>query len=113
MLEDAERERWSVRELRQRVVIERQVQGERRGRPRRDAETRVMSSLSGTVRQLEAAITEISGVGSLTAASRAEAREIGRKLAALASGLEALGSVSPNVTSTRPISELKLSRRSA
>jgi hypothetical protein len=113
MLEDAERERWSVRELRQRVVVKRQLQGERRGRPRRDAETRTLSTLCGIVRQLEAAVDNISGVGPLTPGSRSELRELGRDLGRVASALDALGVVGPNVTSARSTSELGLRKRSA
>lgn len=113
MLEDAERERWSVRELRQRVVLERQVQGERRGRPRRNAETRAMSTLSGIVRRLEAALTDISGVGPLTPSSCSEVQDLGRNLARVAAALGELAGVGPNVTSPRSTSELRLRKRSA
>jgi hypothetical protein len=52
MLERAEREQLSVRELRKEVVCARRSGGERRGRPALDATARVLADLEGDLRRL-------------------------------------------------------------
>jgi len=56
MLEHAEREKLSVRELRECVVAARRCLGERRGPPARGATDKAVSALEGDVRRLVDAI---------------------------------------------------------
>jgi hypothetical protein len=59
VLERAENERWSVRELRQKVILLRRAEGERRGRPPGLFEKRYLSVLRRQVNQLHDALDEI------------------------------------------------------
>ena len=66
MLERAEQERWSVRELRQKVVLRRRAGGERRGRPSVQSEVRSFVVLRQRIRQIDEAIATIEKIAPLT-----------------------------------------------
>jgi hypothetical protein len=80
MLERADKERWSVRELRQKVILFRRAEGERRGRPPRLVENRYLSLLRQTVNQLQDAMDEIEKSGSEGPELREELRILAGQL---------------------------------
>jgi hypothetical protein len=80
MLERAEQERWSVRELRQKVILQRRAEGERRGRPPIRLEDRCVSALRQRVRLVDEAIDEMAKAGALGAAARTALRGLGVQL---------------------------------
>ena len=63
MLERAERERWSVRELRQNVVRLRRIDGERRGRPCADPDVKTLAALRDGLRQVHVALSRMEASG--------------------------------------------------
>jgi len=65
VLQEAERGRWSVRELRQKVVLRRRADGERRGRPTRRNDLRSLAVLRQRLNQIDETITEFESVGML------------------------------------------------
>jgi hypothetical protein len=81
MLERAEQERWSVRELRQKVILHRRAEGERRGRPPISLQERCLSALRQRVKQLDDAIGEIRKAGNLSADVRSGLRGLAVQLA--------------------------------
>ena len=72
ILEQAERERWGVRQLRQAVVKLRRAEGERRGRPAEMGQVRALSALRVCVRSANQALTRMHDCGPLSARVRAE-----------------------------------------
>ncbi len=116
MLERAERERWSVRELRLRVTERRRAGGERRGRPPVGGHQRCVSLLCQRVKQLADAIDEIESAGAV-------GTEVGRSLLVVAlelrdqrSRIERLATVDPEIRQMRPgapFLEMSKSRQSA
>jgi hypothetical protein len=108
MLEKAERERLSVRELREHVVSARRDAGERRGRPTLGDFARALSAIESEVRRLLSAILRLeepklvdSGAQARLAALSAELSRASAALAALAGG----------PTELRRTSELRLRDR--
>ena len=110
MLELAERERWSVRELRQRVVEHRRSGGERRGRPAVGSEARAVSALHAVVAKLGRMVSVLDEVGPLSVESQALLRTTSSELSSISVRLMDL--VGPDVARSR-ISELGLRQRSA
>jgi hypothetical protein len=71
VLQEAERGQWSVRELRQRVVVRRRADGERRGRPARRNDLRSLAILRQRLNQIDEAIAEIESADALSGDLRA------------------------------------------
>ena len=105
MLERAEQERWSVRELRQNVVLHRRAEGERRGRPPISLEVRCLSALRQRVRQVDEAIGEMGKAGALGAevcsALRGLAVQLGQQRSAWVGSPTAGPDVRPNAAQGR------------
>jgi hypothetical protein len=80
MLERAEQERWSVRDLRQKVILHRRAEGERRGRPPMTLEVRFLSGLRQRVTQLDEAIGEMGKAGALGTEVRSALRSLAVQL---------------------------------
>jgi hypothetical protein len=78
VLESAEREQWSVRQLRQKVLLARRPEGERRGRTDASTEGRSLPALRGAVRALHDSVEEIEQIGRRGALGGAMRGEIGR-----------------------------------
>jgi hypothetical protein len=93
ILEIAEREQLSVRELRQRVVRMRRDRGERRGRPSARGELRALWVLSGALRQSSEAITQLEQPGTLDADGQSEARQLAMEFNQLGRRLMRVGSL--------------------
>lgn len=114
MLERAERERWSVRELRENVVLRRRAEGERRGRPPVDAETRTLSALRTSLRELQTAVGELSISNAISASARAALGDVAGELETLSVELRLFASAGPDVTPVRASPpELAVHERSA
>lgn len=107
LLERAEREAWSVRELRNNVVAMRRKNGERRGRPPSPPEARVIGVLRTGVRLLEEAVQQVSSVEDLSNDARLELNSLATELSALSGRVSALA-VQREAAGTRPRSELVL-----
>jgi hypothetical protein len=90
LLSRAERENLSVRELRRKVVSIRRAEGERRGRPSRDDQARLLSLLRGGVLKVREGVDRISADADLRAGSRVVLAEVAEMLAELHSELRAL-----------------------
>jgi hypothetical protein len=101
ILERAEQERWSVRELRQRVVSERRAQGERRGRPSMDDEARVIAKLQHLVEELEHASATVSPAGPSSAARSSDLRSVVLNLGRVLAMLEKSSVYRPSVIAAR------------
>jgi len=86
MLQQAERERWSVRELRDNVISRRGAMGERRGRPPCDTEARALVVLRNSLRLMNESLVQMSG-GELRPETRAELRATRGELARLGTRL--------------------------
>jgi hypothetical protein len=110
MLALAEREHWSVRELRQRVVDHRRSGGERRGRPPVGSEARTVSALHAVVAKLGRMVSALDEVGLLSVESQALLRTTSSQLSAI--GVHLIDLIGPDVTRSR-VSELDLRQRSA
>jgi len=110
MLRNAEDGQWSVRELRQRVILLRRSGGERRGRPRVDSTTRLVSSLGAAVGRLSRAMTELDKAGPFSAESRWELCQQAHEVSAISARLLELGG--PDVARVR-VSELVVRGRTA
>jgi hypothetical protein len=80
MLEHAEHDRLSVRELRRQVVYARRRDGERRGRPADGAEARALRLLEEASRRASDAGEELNAVAELDTTTRARVRELAMKL---------------------------------
>jgi hypothetical protein len=87
MLERAEQEHWSVRELRQHVIQTRRVQGELRGRPVQSVARRRLSALRALTQQLRVATLEVSGCELDGPATARQLHEIASDIAELGSEL--------------------------
>jgi hypothetical protein len=90
MLERAERERWTVRELRSNVVERRRSDGERRGRPRAGPESQALAQLARATRlakeatlRLEKAYALLSDTQNAIARAVDELRELEGRLTVL------------------------------
>lgn len=102
MLERAEQERWSVRDLRQKVILFRRAEGERRGRPPVTSEIRCFSALRQRVKQVDATIADLGKVGVLGAATRTALRELAVQMAQQRLRVIQLTEVGPDVRSDGP-----------
>lgn len=78
ILEQAEREHWGVRQLRQAVVSLRRAEGERRGRPAELAQVRALSALRACVRSLSQALRRVNESGALSPSARREVKDVAR-----------------------------------
>jgi hypothetical protein len=93
MLEAAERERLSVRELRHRVVFLRRVEGEKRGRPPLESSTKALGLLKNALVRVKQAAELLNDRDEPDGGVRAECTEITAELGGLCSEL---------VSGTRP-----------
>ena len=100
MLERAEQERWSVRELRQKVILHRRAEGERRGRPPIAPEARCLSALRQTVKHVDDAIAELEKTGTLSADARAALRGLTAQLGRQRARVVRLANAGPYVRSS-------------
>jgi len=83
MLEQAERERWGVRELREKVISFRRKGGERRGRPRAAIENNALSALRDGVLQIGQALGRLDDGGLLEPGLAQTLRTVATELGAL------------------------------
>jgi len=87
VLERAERERWSVREIKQQVVALRRTNGERRGRPTASDQERVLTSLKSVSSSLGPAVAQVTRLprvsGSTRSALEPVIAELSRQVASL------------------------------
>jgi hypothetical protein len=113
ILEVADRERWSVRELKQRVVAFRREQGERRGRPARNDESRVISRMQTASGSIDEGAEQVSHFQTLTPEAVSSLRTLGSELTQLGARLSRIASGEPDLARTRSHSELQLRERSA
>ena len=113
ILEHADRERWSVRELKQRVVALRRAHGERRGRPALDVENRVISKMQGALRELGDGTKQAQGLGTLSPETCSTLKTLGNELMRLGTELLRLSGGELELARTRPLSEIRLRERSA
>jgi hypothetical protein len=102
ILERAERERWSVRELRERVVSERRAEGERRGRPSMDAEARAIGKLQRLLQELEHTAASLSANGPSSAARSSDLGSLAVNLGRVLAMLEKSAKYRPGVIAARP-----------
>jgi hypothetical protein len=91
MLERAEQQRWSVRELRDEVVRLRRGRGERRGRPAASSLKRQLAVLQESLGRSSQAAHALDQLTEMDADSRAALRELARAFAHLAAQLEEAG----------------------
>jgi len=91
ILQRAEREGWSVRELRQEVVRMRRERGERRGRPSAGPDGHALSALFGSIRQLRNAVVALQSAGGIPSDVNPGARELGREVSQLGWQIGRLG----------------------
>lgn len=96
MLETAERERWSVRELHSKVVLSRRARGERRGRPSSSADTRAVSGVRAVARELARGIGRVEQVSNLAPDQRAVARQLGGEITLLGARLARIADAVPD-----------------
>jgi hypothetical protein len=108
MLERAEREQLSVRELRKEVVSVRRCGGERRGRPPLDAASRALSELESDLRRLAVTIAGLKSLQPSELITRRHLEEASRELACLGSDLDELCRGAPQTTAPHRTSELRL-----
>jgi hypothetical protein len=108
----AERERWSVRELKQRVVALRRSQGERRGRPALDDEARTISKLKNALADLAQGSKEVQSLDRLSAEACSSLRRLGSELVQLGAELLQHAGDELALARTGPLSELRLNERS-
>jgi hypothetical protein len=101
ILERAEQEQWSVRELRQRVVAERREHGERRGRPSMDVEGRSIARLRRLVHELDAASASLAASGPHNAACCSDIRSLILNLARVSAVLEGCAGLRSTVVPAR------------
>lgn len=113
ILEVADRERWSVRELKQRVVALRRAQGERRGRPALEGEGRAISRLQNALADLAEGAKQVQSLDNLSAEASSSLRALGSELVQLGAEFLQLAGDELALARTRPISELRLRERSA
>lgn len=113
ILEVADRERWSVRELKQRVVALRRQQGERRGRPARDDESRMISRMQTALGSIDEGAEQIGNFQTLTPEAVSSLRTLGIELTHLAARLSSIANGESDLARTRPYSELRLREQSA
>jgi hypothetical protein len=113
ILEVADRERWSVRELKQRVVALRRSQGERRGRPARDDESRLISRLQTAVAHLGQGAQQAHHFETLSSETVLSLRALGHDLTDLGAQLLRLAGGEPDIARARSYSEHLLRERSA
>lgn len=107
MLERAERERLSVRELRKEVVSTRRSEGERRGRPTLDAVARALSGLESDLRRLAATVAELKALRETQLVGRRRLEAATRELEGVGRELAELCGAGPRIASHRT-SELRL-----
>lgn len=82
-LREAEAQRWSVRQLCERVTTARRVEGERRGRPTANEGARVVSALRSAAKELESCVPRLQGVERLDPQTRRELSLLGERIASL------------------------------
>lgn len=107
MLERAERERLSVRELREQVVNVRRDSGERRGRPKLGDFTRAVSAIESEVRGVLAAVARLEQLQITDAAVRLRLTALAGELSRASNALATLAGPSE----LRRTSELRLRER--
>ena len=111
LLQHAECERWSVRDLRKNVVALRRSEGERRGRPARDAQRRGVAALRSCLRHAGDVVVRLGDTSPLNAELKLELRGLAREASRLSSRLVELGETtpelvragSPSVSQNKPI----------
>jgi hypothetical protein len=91
MLVRAEREQMGIREFRRIVVKFRRTDGERRGRPAKDPEDRLVSALGEGLEQVRQHILLLSGSLRVPGAVQERLTNLARELANVATDLELLG----------------------
>ncbi len=94
MLQRAETEHWSVRELKAAVTKARREGGERRGRPTQEASARALSSLRSTTTRLRSFVSELRHEAQRSLAFCREALALSADLTALGAQLRALAKTS-------------------
>lgn len=90
LLERAERERWSVRYLRQQVVVLRRMEGERRGRPPAPPVFQTLSGLRDGLRQVSDAVSRMETAPELNVGVRAALPQLAGELERLTSRITVL-----------------------
>ena len=80
VLQEAERGQWSVRELRQQVVTRRRAEGERRGRPARHHDLRLLTIFRGRLNQIDETIAELEAADTTSADLRATLERLAGEL---------------------------------
>jgi hypothetical protein len=113
ILEEADREQWSVRELKQRVVARRRAEGERRGRPARDDESRLISRMLSALGNLDESAVQLSNFEALSPETVSSLRTLGNDLTYVGAQLRRVASGEHDLARARPVSELRLRERSA
>lgn len=104
MLRSAEHERWSVRQLKTKVVALRRADGERRGRPAQSDPEKALSIMANALQRFRQALETLHH-GSLTPDAHRTYEELTREALALGAELEArLGSKKLSVTRVRAAS---------
>jgi hypothetical protein len=106
MLERAEREHWSVRELRLRVTELRRAEGERRGRPPVAAHQRGLSLLRQRLKRLADAIGEIESAGAAGTDVRRSLLDLALELGDQRSRIEQLATTDPEIRQMRQSARL-------
>ncbi|HET7543096.1 MAG TPA: hypothetical protein VFK05_24655 [Polyangiaceae bacterium] len=102
ILESADKERWSVRELRKNVVAFRRAKGERRGRPSRDAQARTLSAVRSCLRSTSDALERLAQASPLNAESKLELRGLAREASRLSICMLELGEATPDLARVPP-----------
>ncbi|MET0790878.1 MAG: hypothetical protein ABW061_05110 [Polyangiaceae bacterium] len=97
LLASAECERWSVRDLRQNVVALRRSEGERRGRPARDAQMRSLAALRSCLRHAAEVVVRLGDAFPLNAESKLELRGLAREASRLSTRLSELSDTAPEL----------------
>jgi hypothetical protein len=90
VLREADRARWSVRQLRENVVQMRRAEGERRGRPATNDQLRLLRLLNTSVRLLSDAVAELQSGSGAAPEVRADMARLARESVRLTNELEAL-----------------------
>lgn len=101
LLERAERDRWSVRELRQNVVSLRRTDGERRGRPALDGQVRAIGALRKCINQLNEELRRLGEMGLLNSATERELVGLAGELSHLSERFRELARPASDVISLR------------
>jgi len=113
ILEEADKAGWSVRELRQRVVLLRRADGERRGRPPTRIEVRALSLLRHELQKLDGMITALEQADFAAGELRLELPVLATELDRQHSRLKNLAEAEADVRPRRSVPQIGLAARTA